>query len=144
MEDIPSRESQLCFSVLKELDLNLEQSLKVRFIRIIARIKFLFWVLVRFSLCALFLLYQICPTLFAKITHSGTLKSQDGAKQQKDSVFRSTCCRAGKVTGSLKLPRGVYVPGERMHAEVDVTNFTTRKIKETSLSLVQVKEEHFR
>ena len=141
MEDIPSRESQLCFSVLKELDLNLEQSLKVRFIRII---KFLFWVLVRFSLCALFLLYQICPTLFAKITHSGTLKSQDGAKQQKDSVFRSTCCRAGKVTGTLKLPRGGYVPGERIHAEVDVTNFTTRKIKETSLSLVQVKEEHFR
>ena len=82
--------------------------------------------------------------LFTKITHSGNLKSQDGAKQQKDSVFRSTCCRAGKVTGSLKLPRGGYVPGERIHPEVDVTNFTTRKIKETSLSLVQVKEEHFR
>ncbi len=63
---------------------------------------------------------------------------QDGAKQQKDSVFRSTCCRAGKVTGSLKLKRGGYVPGERIHAEVDITNFTTRKIKETSLALVQV------
>ncbi len=34
MEDIPSRESQLCFSVLKELDLNLEQSLKVKNFRI--------------------------------------------------------------------------------------------------------------
>ena len=82
--------------------------------------------------------------LTRNITHSGTFKSQDGAKQQKDSVFRSTCCRAGKVTGSLKLPRGGYVPGERIHAEVDVTNFTTRKIKETSLSLVQVTAEHFR
>ena len=36
------------------------------------------------------------------------------------------------------------MPGERIHAEVDVTNFTTRKIKETSLSLVQVMAEHFR
>ena len=63
---------------------------------------------------------------------------QEPSKTSKEVDVSSQFCKGGRISVSLETPRAGYVAGENIHADVDVHNTSSRKIKSTVLTLRQV------
>lgn len=55
---------------------------------------------------------------------------------------RLMCCVGGGLSGTVKLPRCAFVPGEQMDVHADVTNYSTKRVKRVEAFIQQVREPH--
>lgn len=50
---------------------------------------------------------------------------------------RLMCCVGGGLSGTVKLPRCAFVPGEQMDVHADVTNYSTKRVKRVEAFIQQ-------